>query len=164
MENFNWTSFTKKIAIKSSLSQLYNAWTKPEEIEKWFLNTATYQNGDGKIRAKNQNCEKGDGYEWTWYLFDGLEKGKIIEANGEDLLKFTFAGDCWVEIKFNKSDDFVIVELSQKNIPTDDKSKKDIRLGCESGWSFFLLNLKSIYEGGIDLRNKDENLKGMMNS
>lgn len=30
--------------------------------------------------------------------------------------------------------------------------------------SFFLLNLKSVYEGGIDLRNKDSNFKGMLNN
>ena len=58
----------------------------------------------------------------------------------------------------------VIVQLTQSHIPMDDQSKKDIRLGCESGWSFFLVNLKSIYEGGVDLRNKNESLKGMLNN
>ncbi len=57
-----------------------------------------------------------------------------------------------------------MVELTQKNIPTDDESKQDIRLGCDSGWSFFLVNLKSIYEGGLDLRNKNADLKRMINS
>jgi len=58
----------------------------------------------------------------------------------------------------------VIVKLTQKNIPTDDVSKRNIRLGCESGWSFYLLNLKSIYEGGVDLRNKNPEFIGMLNS
>lgn len=61
-------------------------------------------------------------------------------------------------------EDHVIVQLTQKNIATDDPSKKGIRLGCESGWSFFLVNLKSVYEGGIDLRNKNTELKGMLNN
>jgi hypothetical protein len=56
----------------------------------------------------------------------------------------------------------VIVELTQKDIPTDDASKQNIRLGCHTGWSFFLVNLKSVYEGGLDLRNKDSNFKGMI--
>lgn len=164
MENFNWTAFSKKIAIKSTRAKLYDAWSKSEDIEKWFLQSCNNTKSDGQLRESNENFEKGDNYQWTWYLYDGLEKGKIVEANGVDLLRFTFAGDCLVEVKFSEIQDNIIVELSQSNIPTDDKSKKDIRLGCESGWSFFLLNLKSVYEGGIDLRNKDEKLKGMMNS
>jgi len=58
----------------------------------------------------------------------------------------------------------VVVELTQKNIPTDDHSKQNIRLGCDTGWSFFLVNLKSVYESAHDLRNKNEKLKGMINA
>ena len=57
-----------------------------------------------------------------------------------------------------------MVTLSQSNIPLDNKSKQNIRLGCESGWSFFMLNLKSVYEGGLDLRNKNDKLPGMLNN
>ena len=53
---------------------------------------------------------------------------------------------------------------TQNDIPTDDISKRSIRLGCDFGWFFYLLNLKSVYEGGLDLRNKDEELKGMLNN
>ncbi len=80
-----------------------------------------------------------------------------------DLLRFSFAEDCEVEIKLTNSDEHTIVELTQKNIPTDDKSKVNIRLGCASGWAFYLVNLKSIYEGGLDLRNKTPALKHMLN-
>jgi len=57
-----------------------------------------------------------------------------------------------------------VVSLTQKNIPTDDQNKINTRLGCDSGWSFYLVNLKSIYEGGLDLRNKNEKLKSMLNA
>lgn len=58
----------------------------------------------------------------------------------------------------------MIVTLTQHSIPTDDKNKKDTRIGCHTGWSFFLVNLKSVYEGGLDLRNKNNDLNGMINS
>ena len=45
MENFDWTSFTKRIAIKSTLSEIYNAWTKASELEKWFLKKVDFYNG-----------------------------------------------------------------------------------------------------------------------
>lgn len=164
MENFNWTAFTKKITINATMMELYNAWTVPEEIERWFLSNAHFEKPDGTLVKRNENVQPKDLYQWSWFLFDVMEKGKIIEANGVDLLKFTFAGDCIVEVKLKQTEGCIIVELSQSNIPTDSQSKRGIRLGCESGWSFFLVNLKSIYEGGLDLRNKNENLKGMLNN
>ena len=57
-----------------------------------------------------------------------------------------------------------IVELTQFNIELDDRSKSIFHVGCMQGWTFYLANLKSIMEGGIDLRNKNEKLKRMMNS
>ena len=97
-------------------------------------------------------------------MYDTTEHGKIIDANGKDFIQFTFAGECLVDIKLSIQGDYIIVELTQINIPIDDNSKQGIRLGCDSGWSFFLVNLKSVYEGGIDLRNKDTSLKGMLNN
>ena len=69
-----------------------------------------------------------------------------------------------MDVLLSTLDDYVIVELTQKNIPTDDNSKQHIRLGCHTGWSFYLVNLKSVYEGGLDLRNKETKLKVMMNN
>ena len=66
------------------------------------------------------SIEKGFTYEWNWYLFDDTERGKIIEANGKDFVQFTFAGACLVDVKLSTINDYVIDELTQKNIPTDD--------------------------------------------
>jgi Activator of Hsp90 ATPase homolog 1-like protein len=164
MINFDWTTFTRKIAIKSELSDIYNAWTKASEIEKWFLSKAIFKDTDEIPILKDKPIEKGFTYEWNWYLYGTTQYGKITDTNGMDFIQFTFEGECLVDIKLSIQDDYVIVELTQKNIPTDDNSKQGIRLGCDSGWSFFLVNLKSVYEGGLDLRNKDIRFEGMLNS
>jgi Activator of Hsp90 ATPase homolog 1-like protein len=164
MTTFDWTAFTRKIAIRANLSDIYNAWTKASEIEKWFLSKAVFTDINGTQIGKNNPIEKGFTYEWNWYLYDTTENGKITDTNGKDFIQFTFAGNCLVDIKLSIQDNYVIVELTQKNIPTDDDSKQGIRLGCDSGWSFFLVNLKSVYEAGLDLRNKDTSLKGMLNN
>lgn len=163
MKDFDWTMFRRKIPIKADISALYNAWTKAAEIESWFLRSSDFLRGD-RLLAKNEPFSKGDTYRWTWYAFDELESGSITEANGIDFLQFTFAGDCLVDIQLTQMEGSVLVELTQKNIPTDDASRRNIRIGCASGWSFFLLNLKSVYEGGLDLRNKDNDLRGMLNN
>lgn len=164
MKNFNWSSFTKEIAVRSTLENIYNAWTKQEEIEKWFLSKAEYFDQNKNKIAASENIKAGNTYNWNWFIQEYKESGKILDANGKDFIQFTFAGDCIVDVKLSQKDDLVFVELTHKNIPGDDDSKQNIRLGCASGWSFYLVNLKSVFEGGIDLRNRDPELVSMVNS
>jgi uncharacterized protein YndB with AHSA1/START domain len=164
MKTFNWASFTRKIAVKAKLATIYDAWANPAEIEKWFLSKANYYDANRHRLNRSENFEKGHTYEWSWFNHDITENGSIKLANGKDRIQFSFAGSCLVDIKLTAQKEYVIVELSQKNIPTDEESREKIRLGCDSGWSFYLVNLKSVYEGGHDLRNKLPAFKGMVNS
>jgi len=164
MKDFDWTSFTRKIAVKAPLSSLYDAWTIPEELERWFLSTAHYTRSDGSIVGAQERIGPSDHYKWSWHTWDIVEEGTVIDLNGIDQMSFSFAGTCPVEIKLEQLHEEVLVTLIQSNIPTDDLSKKDIRLGCFEGWSFYMTNLKSVYEGGLDLRNMNEGIKGVINS
>lgn len=163
MQNFDWTRFTQKIAVKCDIPTMYNAWTKSGELETWFLSNAVYFDEYQNIIDPGANTQSGYTYAWDWYLYPITEHGKVIEANNIDKLRFSFADVCEVEINLSNSGDHTIVELTQKNIPMDDKSKVNVRLGCASGWAFYLVNLKSVYEGGLDLRNKTPELKHMLN-
>lgn len=159
----DWTSFTVSIAVKNSLTTIYNAWTKSSQIEKWFLKTCIYKNEDGIEISKNESVPANCFYEWTWYLYDLLEKGKITQANGKDYFQFSFAGECLVNVQLKEIGEYILITLTQHNIPTDEKSKFNIRIGCLEGWTFYLANLKSYYENGYDLRNKIAELKGVNN-
>jgi hypothetical protein len=130
--------------VKSSLPVLYDAWTKQSGLEKWFLKRAAFFDKDGNPVDQNASVQQDFTYEWNWFLYEPTEKGKITEANGKDFLQFTFAGECLVEIRLSEQDGYVIVELTQKNIPTDDESKQQIRLGCDSGWQFYMVNVNWI--------------------
>lgn len=163
MENFDWTRFTRRIAVKSTIPKLYDAFTKATEIEKWFLAEAEHLDNGKKI-PKDIPAESGFDYQWKWFAYDAVENGRYTETNGTDFIQFTFEGDCLVDIRLAQQNDMVIVELTQKNIPTDETSKKNIRLGCHAGWGFYLVNLKSVYEGGLDLRNRDAELAEMINN
>ena len=162
MQNFDWTSFTRKIAVKADMADLYMAWAKGSEIEKWFLSHCEYLDSGAPI-GKLSPVLKGNTYAWQWFLYDVTEEGEITEANGKDHIQFTFADVCLVDVYLTQQGDHVIVSLTQSGIPTDDLSKERIRLGCDAGWSFFLVNLKSVYEGGLDLRNKIPEYHGMLN-
>ena len=163
MQNFDWTRFSLKIVIKTDMQTLYGAWSKPSEVEKWFLKECVYFD-NGTAIPKHASAKAGNSYAWQWFLYTETETGKISEADGSGRFSFTFAGDCVVEVKLSEQFGHTIVELTQSNIPIDDASKKNIRLGCHNGWSFYLYNLKSIYEGGVDLRNKDDRFPVMINN
>lgn len=163
MKNFDWTKFTEKIAIKSDLKSVYNSWASSKELEKWFLlESHFYDKKETKI-PKAEKIEQGHTYEWNWYAQKSFEKGDILEANGKDFIKFTFAGKCKVEVNLTEKNRQIIVEIKQYDIPEDESAKKDIRLGCAFGWAFYLVNLKSVLEGGLDLRNKEEGFKNHVN-
>jgi hypothetical protein len=118
------------------------------------------------LRRKTEFIKNDDTYRWLWFGYgdETEERGTILEANGTDLVKFTFAGTCTVTIAIKQEQGISIVELWQENIPVDDKSKASWHLGCSTGWTFYLANLKSVLEGGLDLRNKNEELKRVVNS
>ena len=164
MKNFDWSKFTRKVAIKANIQTLYDAWTIPSELERWFLRDASFLNTEEKVKDKSQPIKAGDTYQWQWYLWDVTEIGNITKANGKDHLQFSFANTCLVDVHLEVYEKGTIVSLTQSLIPTDDASKQNIRLGCDQGWSFYLVNLKSVYQGGLDLRNKDPKLKPMLNN
>ena len=138
----------------------------PEGMEYWFLRLSEFKNPDGTLRANNESVQKGDTYTWRWHGWNDetTEYGTILDCNGTNSLKFSFgkAGDCLVTIKNEEGEN--IVELLQDNIPTDEQGMHYWHLGCKTGWTFYLANLKSLMEGGIDLRNKNERIQRVINS
>lgn len=160
---YSWTSFTLTIAVKNNLATLYNAWTQQAAIEKWFLKSCKFYNDQNMQLGAEQNIEAGCHYQWTWFLYDEVEKGNISQANGIDFLQFSFAGNCLVDVQLKEIDQHIMVTLTQHNIPTDEQSKFRIRMGCLEGWTFYLTNLKCYFETGHDLRNKIAVLKGINN-
>lgn len=133
-------------------------------MEKWFLSKSEFYNKNGEKLDLNKNVVSDSKYSWTWFAQNHSEEGLVSNANGKDFLEFTFAGNCVVQVQLTASNGMTLVKLTQSNIPLDDNSKEGIRLRCAFGWAFYLTNLKSILEGGIDLRNKDTQLKGVVNN
>ncbi len=162
----NWNQFVVRINVNAPVKTLYDAWATRSGIEYWFLRLSEYKKPGGDLRGENERIEKGDTYKWLWHGYpdDIAEYGTILDCNGIDLVKFSFgkAGDCSVIIKNEQGE--TIVELVQENIPTDEQGKQNWHLGCKTGWTFYLANLKSLSEGGIDLRNKNEKLQHVLNS
>lgn len=164
MKDFDWTHFSKRIYINADIDVVYDAWTQTKEIEKWFLAKAEFYSKNGEKLPPHENVKSDSKYRWKWFAQNHSEEGYIIRTNENNHIEFTFAGNCKVQIRLQQEKKQTLVELTQTEIPLDDSSKQNIRLGCAFGWTFYLLNLKSVLEGGLDLRNKNSELVGVVNN
>jgi uncharacterized protein YndB with AHSA1/START domain len=166
----DWTSFTKSITVKTTPEKLYEAFATRSGMESWFLRSCIYKKADGTPLLPAQFAEAGDKYTWLWFGYgdDTVENGDVLQANGTNVFGFTFntngKNDMKVKVDFEEEKGDMRVNLHQYNIPEGDESKAWYFVGCGEGWTFYLANLKSILEGGIDLRNKNEEIKKVVNS
>lgn len=166
MSAFDWSRFELRINVNAPVEAIYKALTTPAGIESWFLRSAKYFTADKRLRESDECIQKGDHYTWLWHGYDDdtVEHNDILEVNGSDLVSFVFAGNCIVTITIGLLDSETIVQLTQENIPTGEEGKTNIHLGCTEGWVFYLANLKSILEGGIDLRNRNTKIGKVVNA
>ena len=166
MATHDWSRFAVRINTKTLHEELYKAWATRRGLEDWFLRTAEFKKPDGSLRANNDLIQEGDSYRWWWYGWPDsvVEEGEVISANGKDFFSFRFGKAGIVDVQLKKEEGESIVELIQHDIPTDDEAIKNWHIGCKTGWTFYLANLKSIYEGGLDLRNRNEKIQEVISS
>ncbi|HMJ47635.1 MAG TPA: SRPBCC domain-containing protein [Ferruginibacter sp.] len=166
---YDWSSFTKNITVNAPVANIYRAFATIKGIESWFLRSSVYSKVEG-VLLPDEMVKENDTYSWLWYGYpdEVNEKGTILKANGRDLFEFTFnsngTNEMRVSVSIREEEGGRIVHLRQYNIPTDEESKHNFHIGCTTGWTFYLANLKSILEGGIDLRNKNPSIKNVINS
>lgn len=153
METINWSLFKKRIHIAKPAAEVYSAWAIPSKLEQWFLEQAKYVSAKNGERDRDDFVRKGDRFIWKWNNWDFVEKGEVIKADGS-AVSFTFGQGGIVLVEFHEIDGLTEVILTQENIPTDEKSKMEQFVGCSTGWTFWLTNLKAWLEHGITLHAK----------
>ena len=156
MTDNKWTSFKVVGDYNTDIRSLYEAWATTEGMEKWFLRKANFYTLPKRLREPEEFICKEDTYEWFWHGYgdDVSEKGQILETNGTDFIKFTFSEGSIVSINIYSRNGLSVVELVQENIPVESDPTKNLFVNCQIGWTFYMANLKSVLEGGVDLRNK----------
>ena len=92
MQEINWSTFTLRIPIRATIQQIYNAWATTAALESWFLRKAEFITQQGTLRNPDDTIQTGDEYTWYWHGYSDAvaERGKILEANGKDKLRFQF--------------------------------------------------------------------------
>ncbi len=166
MQPHDWSRFTLRVPINSTKQTVYDAWSTQQGLESWFLRQASFTTAAGEPRSPSEKLQIADSYIWMWHGWSDevTEKGVVLQENGEDLFKFSFGNAGNVTVTILEDEGQLVVELLQDEIPTDEHSMILYHIGCTKGWLFYLTNLKSILEGGIDMRNRNEALKDVINS
>lgn len=165
MPAYDWSRFVLRLPVRADRQHLYDAWATAAGLERWFLRQAKFNRNDMTIPPQEQ-LQQNDRYDWWWHGWpdDITESGSVLEANGKDRFRFSFgkAGNVSVSIVTESGESMVVLE--QEDIPVDEESRTYFHMGCMKGWLFYLTNLKSLMEGGIDLRNRNVGLKEVINS
>ena len=140
---YDWTQFRLKILIAAPPSKLFAAWTNDRIVSKWFtVKTVIEPKKNGRIY-------------FEWLGGDEME-AKVLGMTENRRFHFPFGKhNEQVEISIKKAPGGSVCELHQFNIRTTPKDKVAMHMGCKEGWTFFLTNLKSFLEHGIDLRSHD---------
>src|SRR4030095_3109970 len=166
MWNGKLSKFIKRISINARPEEVFQAWATQDGLESWFLRSAEFKKPDGELRGRNEPIQKGDVYQWLWHGYgdDVYEKRVVLDSNGIDSMSFVFTGDCVVTVNVKTEQGETICELVQDRIPSSADLSDHLYVLCGEGWTFYLTNLKSILEGGIDLRNKNMHLTRLVNA
>jgi uncharacterized protein YndB with AHSA1/START domain len=166
MRKYDWRHFTKRITIHADPAAIFNAWTTQNGLESWFLRLAEFKMPAEELRERNEKIQKGDRYKWLWFGYDDTiaEEGEILFSNGIDELQFSFSGGCVVNVQIVQEAGETVCELKQTMPMDDEDEQRYFFIECGKGWTFYMTNLKSILERGIDLRNRNGNIQNVINA
>jgi uncharacterized protein YndB with AHSA1/START domain len=159
----HWSEFKLRVNINAPIEKAYAAWATPDGLESWFLKRADLIAGT-TLRQRGDKAQKGDEYEFRWhgYSDDMPVKGKVIAADGKSQFTFTFSQDLPVSVSIYRECEETIVELIEKFDPTEEEVVRKHYLGNMKGWIFYMINLKSVLEGGLDMRNRKVELTNVL--
>jgi uncharacterized protein YndB with AHSA1/START domain len=168
---FDWSEFRLGVYIRTTPEALYDLWTTSSGLTCWFLRSAAFAQSAGPPRADDRDaappppfeslpprddgerCRKNDRYRWEWHYNGGIiGEHWILATRAPTKIVFGFGDRMAVEVLIRKHGELCEVDLRQYNIPTTPRGRTDLHMGCRVAWTFFLTNLKSVAEGGHDLR------------
>jgi uncharacterized protein YndB with AHSA1/START domain len=152
MDPEKWKHLVQRIDVRAPAESVYAAWATAEGLMGWFPMEAALMGGDGEELEPGASASAGDQFRFTWHT-GHTEEGEFLEARLAERLRFTFGEGIQVAVDLEPIDEgSVMVTLTQTQDRTDEENLK-ILLGFKEGWAFYLTNLKSVLEGGLDLRN-----------
>lgn len=125
--------------IQVPVAKVFDAITNPKMLSKWFLKSATLDR------------EKGGKYSFTALTHNDTQKGTVLEfiKNKKLAIDWTkWAKGTQVTFTTKRSGSNTLLTVIHSGF-RDEGS----RVGHAVGWTYYLMNLKSVLESGKDLRS-----------
>lgn len=161
-QTVDWGKFVVRIYLKAAPEEIYTAWATEAGLARWFLAIAKFR-PNGRWRDVDEPAVKGDAIEWTWVGNKNfVMKGSVLGAESPGRFAFTFGRSARVTVAIKPDRDRTLVQLTQSHMPDTPESRRDY-VDCHSWWTFYLTNLKSVLEGGRDLRERDPEVLEVIN-
>lgn len=139
-----------RIWIAADAREVWRSWVDAGLLSKWFQHSARHFSPDTPpvVRAE---AATGDRYDWS--LAHGHRSlGRFLEVDRERcVVHFSFEGKGGMStrVEIDRAGGGALVRLKHSGIPAGDfECYADVKCG----WTFYLANLKSYHEGGVDLR------------
>ena len=161
-KNFNLQSFTHSIYLDKPVGEVFDLTAKCGGFTKWFIGEASYTSPEGEKRNPDEYAQREDTYEWKWKTKDFTTKGIVLDVQENELFSFTFGSLFNVSINFKSDNGRTLFTLTQKY--NAGAAQNDFaHINCCVCWIFFMTNLKSVIENGIDLREMSVNNEELIN-
>ena len=151
MAAYDWSQFHVRMYYLAPLAEVFRCFSTADGLESFFVYNAQHLSADGIRRASDESVQSGDSYYWT-YVHDFEHGGMYTRIELNRLVQFTF-GSMMVDIHFREIDGATEVDLHQKNCATKDPDRTWQHVNCRSCWIYFLTNLRSVLDGGSDVRD-----------
>jgi uncharacterized protein YndB with AHSA1/START domain len=160
--SFNMQSFSHSVYLDKPVEKVFDYIAKCDGLSKWFIGVASYVSPEGTEREHDDYVQREDIYEWKWLKKNFSTKGEVLDVQKNELFGFTFGSLFNVTIVLKKDKGRTLFTLTQKY--NADTIKDDFaHINCCVCWVFFITNLKSVIENGIDLRETLSNNEELVN-
>jgi uncharacterized protein YndB with AHSA1/START domain len=131
-----------RVTISSDAVGIFNYLSDPRKLELWFPDQAIIE------------PQLGGRYHFRWTGKQGVWSGVVTEFIRGNTLGFTWQPPndpvvTNVRIKLFPQGAETTVELSHSGFPSSDALDKAVK-----DWTFYLQNLKSVIEQGVDMRGQ----------
>lgn len=144
----NHSFIEQSITIKSPPSVVFKALTDADELRRWF---PTRVESDPRPGGK---------YKFAWEFANasenGSQEGEYVEVVQNEKLSYTWSADSaltLVTFVLDETDGETTVKLKHSTTQ-DGADEKKLHDDHANQWGFFLNNLKSYLEEGVDRRNE----------
>jgi uncharacterized protein YndB with AHSA1/START domain len=152
-DDYAWTRFELVFYYDQAIEEVFAAWATGAGLESFFIENALFTSRSSGERKPQDIIESNDTYRWEWRHAASLD-GKITGVERNRRIEFTF-GEMNVSVKLSTVGEQTELHLVQTDIPDTAHGRVFGHLNCRSCWIFFLTNLKSVLDQGIDLRVAD---------